>query len=68
MKDESGELKEERGGRWEISNNKTPVTGALRVRYACVMPQRMIYHPMNGIPTLNDSVASFPSIISKDER
>ena len=32
------------------------------------MPQRMIYHPMNGISTLNYSVASLPSIISKDER
>ena len=32
------------------------------------MPQRMIYHPMNGISTLNYSVSRFPSIISKDER
>ena len=60
-------MKDERGGRWEVGGGKyLIIKHPLRVRNACVMPQRMIYHPMIGIPTLNDSVASFPSIISTE--
>ena len=56
--EERGKMREERGERYLI------IKHPLRVRNACVMPQRMIYHPMIGISTLNYSVASLPSIIS----